>query len=444
MLSTIFLISISVLTQSVCNSSQLNKLVVPIDWRQFKQTDPSPEFLLSSRIVSNAGRYSYHWANTYYRSTPGDDRFIIKDVNREQPIRTPSSAALGLATALRTGIDPHSMGGSRDEITRTVAKLVKGVVIHHKANGGNWGDHWQSTLWAAQVGRAGWLIWESLDNETGEMLCRVLEYEANRLIQPGYQVSYWNGKGGNSRAEENSWDSMPLQLAIAMMPGHPNVALWKEICSRLLISAYSVPSDMSRKEPELDGRSPVEWLEGYNVREDGIVINHNILHNDYMSSIAHLQMSGFLVFSLAGQPVPQTLDHNFDLIYRTLVTKVFKSPPYQEPGGTMYIPGSPEQYYPEGTDWSKHRYACFYGLDSFVDVLGYDTHLPGASEWRKLRAERILEFQSRHSDGRMYSKGEFDNYWGKEQMVFWMMADAHLLQWLADRDAISEKQNWME
>lgn len=425
------------------NAQNLRDLVVPIDWERFKETKASEEFLLSSKLMENAGRYSYTWANKYYKSSKTNDRFIIKNVNKEQPIRTPSSAALGLAVALKTGIDPQSMGGNYEEIEKTITKLVKGVVINHKANGGKWGKYWQSTLWIALSARAGWLMWNELDEETQEMLCKALEYEANRHISPKYKILYWNGEGGNSRAEENSWDSMPLLLAVAMMPKHPNVKKWKEICSKMLVSAYSLKVDMDKTTPKLDGKSPKEWLEGYNIREDGFIINHNIIHNDYMVSIGHLQMSGFLVFSLAGQAVPQTLDYNFGLIYKTLVSSELKSPPYKAPGGTMYIKESPEQYYPEGTDWSKHRYACFYGFDALVDVLKYDKELPKASEWRRLRGEKILKLQSRHENGSMYEGREFHNYWGKEQMVFWMIADAHLLQWLADRQLISEKSNWL-
>jgi len=443
MKSKSILLVLLILTFLEGKATNLRELVVPINWERFGTVKPSREFLLSSKLIANAGRYSYIWANNYYKSTKTNDRFIIKNINKEQHIRTPSSAALGLVVALKTGIDPHSMGGTYEEIEKTITKLVKGVVINHKANGGRWGDHWQSSLWIAQVGRAGWLIWDKLDEDTQEMLCKGLEHEANRYIQPDYKIKYWNGQGGNSRAEENSWDSMPLQLAVAMMPKHPNGKKWKEICSKLLISAYSLKADVNKTEPKLDGKSPKEWLDGYNVREDGIVVNHNILHNDYMVSIAHLQMSGFLIFSLAQQVIPQTLDYNFGIIYKTLVIKNFKSPPYKAPGGTMYIKGSPEQYYPEGTDWSKYRYACYYGMDALVDILGYDKELPKAAEWRRLRGERILELQSRHGDGRMYEKCEFDNYWGKEQMVFWMIADAHLLQWLADRKALSNKSDWL-
>jgi len=440
----LILVIITFLGFKKANLTDTDLVVEPIDWKRFKMVKPSKEFLMSSKLIEKAGKYSYNWANNYYKSSENNEMFLIENINKEQPIRTPACAALGLAVALKTGINPKSIGGEYKEIEKTITKLVKGIVINHKANGGVWGDHWQSTMWIAQIGRAGWLFWDVLDKDTQRMLSKALEYEANRHIKPTYKVDYWNGDGGNSRAEENSWDSMPLQLAIAMMPEHPNVKQWKEICSKLLISAYSIKSDMKKEKPILDGKSPKEWLSGYNVREDGIVINHGILHNDYMVSIAHLQMSGFLVFSLAKQPIPETLDFNFDLIYKTLVSKEFKSPPYKSPGGTMYVKGSPEQYYPEGTDWSQYRYACYYGMDALVDVLGYDKNLPKASEWRQLRAERILELQSRHKDGRMYKDGEYDNYWGKEQMVFWMMADAHLLQWIKDRGELSKKRNWLD
>jgi hypothetical protein len=111
----------------------------------------------------------------------------------------------------------------------------------------------------------------------------------------------------------------------------------------------------------------------------------------------------------------------------------------------MYVPGRAEQYYPQGTDWSVHRFACFYWLDTYAHILGYDKALPHkASKWRELRGRKILEMQSRHADGRMYAKGEFDRYPGREQQVLWVLSDAYLLQWLADQKALSSKGNWLE
>ncbi len=444
MKNNFFLIILLSLLGINITAQDLSPSVHTILWDKFKGVKSSEQYALSSQIVANATRYSYQWANEKYALSGDKDYFLIENKNFEWAIRPSASAAYGMAVAIKTKVNSDAIGTSQDEVITCATRLIKGVASIHKSNGGNWGDHWQSTLWAALVGRAGWMLWDQMDAESKEMLCRMLVHEADRFIQADYKVKYWNGKGGDSKAEELSWDSMPLQLAIAMLPNHPHVRDWKHICSKMLVSAYSLEVDMEKSQPLIDGISPAEWLEGYNVREDGIVINHNLLHNDYMASIAHLQMSGFHVFSLAQQKVPQALDFNFRLIYETLTSKQFDAPPFKSPGGTMYIPNSPEQYYPEGTDWSVHRYASFYGLDALADVLKYDQELPKASDWVKLRGERILEFQSRHADGHMYQPGEYDTYKGVEQMVFWMMADAHLLYWLDDRKAILKQANWLK
>ncbi|WOO40638.1 hypothetical protein [Rubellicoccus peritrichatus] len=435
-----------VLDSSSLSAATLAESVRTIDWNHFTPaTNSSEAYQQSSLIVANAARWAHNWAHNTYASSASGDRFLIENRNNEHVIRPATSAALGLAVALKTVVDPALMGDTTEEITKRTVKLIKGSVAIHKANGGAWGSHWQSSLWSAQVARAAWIMWDHLDADTREMTCKMIVYEANRFIQEGYQVRYWNGMGGDSKAEENSWDSMCLQQAVAMLPDHANVRQWKEVCSELLVSAYSLEADMSRSTPVLDGKTPQEWLNGYNVRADGVVINHGILHNDYMTSIAHLQMQGFLVFSLAQAPVPEALDFNFSLVYQTLVTRVFDSPPYESPGGTMYVPGSPFQYYPTGTDWSTLRFAAYYGMDALAEVLGYDQGLPHtARHWRILRGDKIYEMQSRNADGNMYEPGEFDSYPGREQMVFWMMSDAHLLFWLADQSAVSSKANWLE
>lgn len=423
----------------------LSESVRPIEWNRFSGKNmPSPESRLSSQILANSTRWACIWLADTCKESPSGDRFLIPNKNHEHSIRPATSVAVGLAVAVRTGVSEKIAGISKDELTGRTRKLIKGAAAIHKSNGGNWGDHWQSSLWAAQLCRAGWMMWDDLDDQAKEMICRVVVHEADRHVQKNYSVPYWNGKGGDSKAEENSWEATVLQQAIAMLPGHPSIIRWKQVCSELQISAFARKSDMARNLPVLDGKSPREWLRGYNLREDGIVINHGLIHNDYMSAIAHLQMQGFLVCSLANIPVPETIDFNFDLIYRTLVTRQFESPPYEAPGGTMFIPGKAEQYYPQGTDWSRLRFACFLGLDTFSDVLGYDRGLPHkAADWRQLRAKRILKMQSRHPDGRMYAKGEFERYPGREQMVFWMLSDAHLLQWLSDHDAIAKKKKWL-
>jgi hypothetical protein len=161
--------------------------------------------------------------------------------------------------------------------------------------------------------------------------------------------------------------------------------------------------------------------------------------------MGHLQMQGFIAFSLAGMPVPETTDFNFPVVYKALVTREFKSPPFPPPGGTMYIPGEPQNYYPQGTDWTTSDYCQFLLMDTYAHVLNHDKSLPHkAIDWMKVRAEKVLEMQSRHRDGHLYAPGEYDNYTGAEQMALWHLGEVYLVQWLADQNEISPKANWLK
>jgi hypothetical protein len=132
------------------------------------------------------------------------------------------------------------------------------------------------------------MLWEDLDAEAKHMLVAIVEAEANRFIAPGYRVPYWADREkviypGDTKAEDNAWNCMILHVAVAMMPEHPNVQRWRWAGSELMVSAFSLKKDMEANKTVLDGKAVKDWLKGYNVREDGAVINHAIVHPDYMT-----------------------------------------------------------------------------------------------------------------------------------------------------------------
>jgi hypothetical protein len=274
-------------------------------------------------------------------------------------------------------------------------------------------------------------------------VARLVAHEADRHIAPGYRVPYWNGKGGDTKAEENAWETQPIVLAAMMMPDHPHAGAWREIASRLMVSAFAREADRGRDDITIDGRTPRDWLEGWNLRDDGTLVNHNIIHDDYMTTVV-LNLRAWLVCSLAGRPVPEAFDFNFPVVYGALQTTKFVSPPYNPPGGSMYRPGEAAVYYPQGNDWSTHRLDIYYKMDLFARRLGADRGLPlPAEHWIPMRAEAIEAMQARHADGRLYAKGEFDSYPNPEAMGLWVLADAYLLQWLDARDALTPRADWL-
>ncbi len=438
----------AVASKPAASDQDVAALVVPIRWERFAPPNLRNEDVqAAARMLLNSVRYNLAWAGETLKEAPDGDRYLITDMN-EPGVRPPASAACGIATAIAAGIyDEKTCGMPKDQALLRTLRLIRGVAVVHKVNGDpaeGWGDHWQSALWATLAGRAAWMLWEHLDPRTRHMTAAMIEYEADRFIRPGYTVPYWNGKGGDSKAEENAWNAMVLQLAVAMMPQHPRVPRWKEIASELMVSAFARQEDMESNTTVIDGRPVKEWLKGYNIRNDGALVNHNIIHCDYMTTVT-LNLHAFIVLSLAGQPVPQSADFNAALVFRSLAEQRWPSPPYKAPGGTMYIPGKVEVYYPEGTDWSDYRFDTFYWIDAYAHLFGWDQGFSHrAGDWMRLRAGRILKMQSRHADGRMFAKGEFDTYGGAEQMTCWVMADAFLLHWLHDAKSLSRQANWKQ
>ena len=306
--------------------------VATIDWSRFKlPAKLDDDYYQSRRLLLGCARYNVGWLQGRYATDERLGSYTItppsKPGQHEHTFRAPCTIAFLLAVTIQTGVyDEKEVGVARNECLNRTLKVIKGLVAVHKANGDarrGWGDHWQSALWATLVTQAGWMLWDDLDADTRNMVVKVVEFEADRFIAPDYRVPYWADREriispGNTRAEENAWNSMILQLSVAMLPEHPHSRRWREVGSELMVSSYARREDMDDEKTVIDGRSVKAWLHGYNVREDGAVINHGILHPDYVTSITSITRA-YLTLPLVGKRVPQSAEFNAAWMYRTLV-----------------------------------------------------------------------------------------------------------------------------
>jgi hypothetical protein len=431
--------------------------VAIIDWSHFKlRAEPSEDYQQSRRLLLGCVRYNVAWLHATFPTDKQLGRYVVlppeQPGQHERTFRAPCTIVFALAVTLRTGIfDASEVGISRQECLDRACKMITALAAVHRANSDarrGWGDHWQSALWATLLCQGGWMLWDDLDQDARQMVARVVEYEANRFLAEGYRVPYWADRErlispGNTRAEENAWNSMILQLAAAMFPGHAHSRRWREVGSELMVSSYARRQDMDDEKTMIDGRTVKDWLRGYNVRDDGAVINHGIVHPDYSTSITSVTRA-YLTLPLVEKRVPESADFNAAWIYRTLVLAEWASPPYEKPGGTIYVPGKADIYYPNGTDWTKYNYADYYLTDVNAHVLGWDKGLRrAAAEWMRLRAEKMLAMQARHPDRRMYAPREWETYPHPEAASAWMIADAFLLHWLYATGSITAKTNWL-
>ncbi|NQT11596.1 MAG: hypothetical protein HQ582_02535, partial [Planctomycetes bacterium] len=323
---------------SAGNAGELGRAadhVAPVDWTRFESPAREDEDLRrSAEILLNAARYNLNWAPGAADKIQRDWR-ELKGVEPHNVIRPACEAVYALAVVLKTGIfDAEAVGVSETEARRRTVRLIRVTAAAH--NRASWKYAWQSSFWAALLGNAAWFLWEDLDRETQELVVSVVEFEANRFIAPGYRVPYWNGSGGDTKAEENAWDSMIMHVACAMMPDHPNVPRWKQVGSKLMVSAYAEKRDME-DETVVDGKPVRQWLDGYNVRDDGVLVNHGFFHPDYMTCVK-LKLRAVLTQSLVDAPVPEAAEFGAERGFGIFVTRRWPSPPHKPPGGTIYVP----------------------------------------------------------------------------------------------------------
>lgn len=417
--------------------------VVPIKWTAFKRGQPVDVRARRVRdILTNANRYALKawYIAMGYESQPGE--YLIFGGVKEPDIRRPASQAFALAVSVRTGAyDPVKAGASLAEAQTKTIKLIKSLARFHKANTSEgWGDHWQSAFWAALVGHAGWLLWDDLLPVDQEYLRRMVEHEANRFNN--YQVPYYKSKTGtlnfpgDTKAEENAWNAMILQLTTAMMPHHPNWKVWMSKNIELMISAFARPEDQTGKRV-WHGKPLAQWLNGSNIESDGTLANHDRIHPDYMTTI-NFNINAALVYPLAGMPTPEASFFNADVVYRALVELSFSAPPYAAPGGTIYRERTGNIYYPQDNDWGTHRRMHFALTDAQAHAFGFDSLVKKKGDyWERYHARVVLEMQNRHADGHAYADGKEDTYDGREEWVAWMAACSYLTKWIMHQGKLS-------
>lgn len=176
---------------------------------------------------------------------------------------------------------------SIEETYRIAIRLISSLAYRHKANMGEkegWGKEWQSAWWTAQTIFAGWMLWDKLSEVDRMNVYRMTVCEADHFLD--YKVPYYkdlDGKviyKGDSKSEENAWNSDLMVFASVMFPNHANCSRWHQKALELQISAYASPSDKQKKKT-INGLRLDHFLQGSNMEEDGTIVNHGRVHVDF-------------------------------------------------------------------------------------------------------------------------------------------------------------------
>ncbi|MFF5768731.1 hypothetical protein [Streptomyces tanashiensis] len=409
-------------------------------------------------VLRNSNQFAVTtWWNTTKNFDAQTGAYLDFGGNGENNIRPGAAQAFGLATALSLGVYSATQTGVTQAVAESMTtKLIRSLAYRHKANlAGGWGDAGQSAHWAAFAGTAGWLLWAKLSTTDREYVRKMVEYEANRFNtwQPDYyrRVDGTYIWPGDTQSETIAWNNSLIALAASMMPNHPNKATWMKQVVALSLKANSRPSDVGTG---ADAGKTVNGFKlgsmtGSNVNQDCTVVNHNIVHPDYMESFA-INLSGALTLALSKQDTPYAVRRSYDRMYAALVdlnlpagTMPYTDPnmagkTFRAPGGKIYAgtntnpTDNSDIYYPMGNDWGTSRRMQFATMDVFADSFKEDAFASvKGSTWAVPHLTKVQKMQERSTDRRTYIGASEDYYPGREEWVSHHAAWAYLARVVA-------------
>lgn len=278
----------------------------------------------------------------------------------EHGIRPNAATVKGLAILVRRAPDEaFSADFPRAQARERALAMLRYLLHTHDASGETcadgkpWRDQWQSAYWAAMAGEASWLLWDDLTPTERWLAARMICDEADRFAgqKPPTQVA------GDTKAEENAWNSQIISLAYNQFPAHPHNRRWRDEAVRWILSSFSTSADM-KSDTMVDRRPLRVWLAGLgpNIHDDFTLENHRRVHPDYMAC-TYLLTSQMPMYAWGGNKPPEALLHNVAAVARVLQGLA-------TPDGSVL--------YPNGQDWGLRRNVEWFEFHATSAVLRSD------------------------------------------------------------------------
>lgn len=217
----------------------------------------------------------------------------------EQGVRPNADLSMICAFLVKYGQNKVTLpeGVTWEDLQTIARKSLVFAYSTHKANklkvcsnGGYWGststsDHvWESSLWAMSVAYSAFFQWDTLSEaQKGyikAMLVTECNYELYRSIPTGY--------AGDTKAEENGWETNILAATLGMFPDHELAPKWFARLREFAINCYSHIGDKTDNtviDPEYDNTTVAQLYKGQNLYDDFTLQNHNLFHTSYQNVV---------------------------------------------------------------------------------------------------------------------------------------------------------------
>ncbi len=236
----------------------------------------------------------------------------------EEVIRSMTEQLQGYAALYKhSDFDSDLAGVSRSHLLDRLNRCMRWIVAHQLVGNlhttplqwnGQWGDDWESSLWAGELAMASYWVWNDLDADVREGVLNLLAFEADRFVG----VDPPDGRWLDTKAEENAWDSFLIAWAYCMQPDHPHAAQWLDRGKAFALNTFT--TDRDRVDMQLiDDRAVRDWVCTQTAHPDLTVENHGSFHPGYLGC-GGLLLEGRLAFQEMGmEPPPHYLHHVHDV-----------------------------------------------------------------------------------------------------------------------------------
>ena len=208
---------------------------------------------------------------------------------------------------------------------------------------GQWHHQWESSLWVLSLAFTKKFIedFDGLDKEEQELIAKLMASEADfqlsRPIPFGFQ--------GDTKAEENGWESNVLAVAWANLTAHPHSPQWQEAMIRYGFNGYTVDAD-ANDTTMIDGKQAREWYVGTNLYPDYTLQNHNYFHTSYQNVVMQEQAETILATYYLKEYRPPKLHQSLTWHWQEVWDEVL----------SQLALADGEMAMPNGNDWSMFLY----------------------------------------------------------------------------------------
>lgn len=266
-----------------------------------------PETAMKDDLLQMIANFSLWMKNDFQLCTApnsiGEDCGCFKGEStmnaNEQGVRPNADLSMVCAFLVKYGKGKVILpkGVTWEELETIARKSLVFAYSTHKANklkvcsnNGYWGstsnnDHvWESSLWAMSVAYSAFFQWEQLTDAQKkyiqDMMVAECNYELQRTIPTGY--------AGDTKAEENGWETNILAATLGLFPEHELAPRWFERLREFAINCYSHPADANNHtiiDPDYNSKTVADLYRGQNLYDDYTLQNHNLFHTSYQNVV---------------------------------------------------------------------------------------------------------------------------------------------------------------